>query len=366
MSHIRRIWPGLAFAGTLATGSPGIHAAVPFPALDRPALQVSAPERQVMQSAAQAGKRIVAVGERGIITLSDDGGTSWRQARSVPVSTTLTAVSFTDDKLGWAVGHGAVILHTQDGGETWVRQAEGRTLATVALAAAESAVRRQPDNPRARSGLGAAKRLVEDGADKPLLDVLFTDAMHGWAVGAYNLFFETHDGGKSWHSVADRLDNPQEFHLNAIRAQGPLVFIVGEQGLIYRSMDGGRTFDKLVSPYKGSLFSLSLAPGHVVIAGLRGNAFDSTDSGNTWRRMAGLAPVSVFGATILGDGSVLLANQGGQLLVSRPDGSTAPVPTPSLPPLGGMLVLKDGGIVVTGLGGALRVPSELSMNRTSK
>jgi hypothetical protein len=41
-------------------------------------------------SVARAGKRLVSVGERGLVLLSDDDGRSWRQARQVPVSVALT------------------------------------------------------------------------------------------------------------------------------------------------------------------------------------------------------------------------------------------------------------------------------------
>ncbi|WP_220476874.1 WD40/YVTN/BNR-like repeat-containing protein [Massilia cavernae] len=118
-----------ASAILLAALSGAACAAASFPALDRPAVQVKAPERQVLLAAAQAGTRVVAVGERGLVVLSDDAGASWRQARAVPVSTTLTAVSFRSAQLGWAVGHGGVVLHTRDGGDTWTRQADGASLA---------------------------------------------------------------------------------------------------------------------------------------------------------------------------------------------------------------------------------------------
>src|SRR5262245_34615947 len=35
----------------------------------------------------------------------------------------LTSVAFVDPQHGWAVGSGGVILHTNDGGATWNRQA---------------------------------------------------------------------------------------------------------------------------------------------------------------------------------------------------------------------------------------------------
>ena len=40
--------------------------------------------------------------------------------------------------------------------------------------------------------------------DKPLLDVHFRDARHGWVAGAYGLFFETRNGGRSWSSAMER------------------------------------------------------------------------------------------------------------------------------------------------------------------
>ena len=50
------------------------HAAPVTEALQRPALAVREPGRAVLLAAAQAGERIVAVGERGVIALSDDRG----------------------------------------------------------------------------------------------------------------------------------------------------------------------------------------------------------------------------------------------------------------------------------------------------
>ena len=367
MSIFRSCGFRYALAVTLISLSAAPQAAPAFPALEVPALQVKAPERQVMLSAAEAGARVVAVGERGVVVLSDDGAKTWRQARRVPVSTTLTTVYFVDARMGWAVGHGGVILHTQDGGETWLRQTDGVALATVALTAAQDALRRQPDSPKAARDLKAARQLVDDGADKPLLDVYFADSRHGWVVGAYNLFFETRDGGTTWESAADRLENPKGLHLYAIRARGPTIFIVGEQGQMHRSADGGATFEALSSPYKGTWFTLCMtASGEVVTAGLRGNAFYSADSGKNWQRIEGSPPVSFVGAVALADGGVLLGNQGGQLFVSRSGAAMTPLSAPSLPPVAGMRVLKDEDIVLLGLGGAVRVTGASIKGGTSK
>src|SRR5690606_5595684 len=68
-----------------------------------------------------AGDRLVAVGSRGHIPLSTDGGALWKQV-AVPVRGLLTDVRFVDAQTGWAVGHDATILKTTDGGDSWTLQ----------------------------------------------------------------------------------------------------------------------------------------------------------------------------------------------------------------------------------------------------
>ena len=65
----------------------------------------------------RASQRLVAVGERGYIFVSDDDGAVWRRVPS-GVESTLTAVAFAD-KLGVAVGHDAAIVRSEDGGLSW-------------------------------------------------------------------------------------------------------------------------------------------------------------------------------------------------------------------------------------------------------
>src|SRR5689334_19915327 len=84
-----------------------------------PAVQASNASRAVMLDAVWAGERVVAVGDHGVVLLSDDHGKRFHQANSVPLSTPLTGVSFVDAKRGWAVGHWGAILASTDGGESW-------------------------------------------------------------------------------------------------------------------------------------------------------------------------------------------------------------------------------------------------------
>lgn len=318
------------------------------PAIERAAPAVRSPERAVLLAAGQAGARLVAVGEHGVVILSDDQGATWRQARGVPTSVSLAAVRFVNERTGWAVGHAGVILRTTDAGDTWARQADGRSLAQASLAAA-----RRSEDGRA---IKAAQQLIDDGPDKPLMGILAFDAQHVLVVGAYGLAYETTDGGSTWTGIMDRLDNPKGLHLNAVERGGDAIYVAGEQGLLLRSDDGGRSFSSLPTPYEGSWFALAAtSDGAVIAAGLRGNAFAASDKGANWRRLEGAAPASFVGAAVLGGRRVVLVNQAGQLVGVAPGGTLQALPGPPLPPTSALVALAAGDLLAVGMNGAMRL-----------
>ena len=295
-----------------------------------PAFAIQSPKaaKGLMIDVVHAGSRLVAVGDRGHILYSDDQGSTWTQAK-VPTRQLLTAVFFVDEKHGWAVGHDAQILASSDGGATWTQQYQD------------------------------LKR------EAPLLDIWFKDAEHGLAVGAYGALIETTDGGKTWADVSDRLDNEDQFHLNAIASiKDAGLFIVGEQGSMFRSSDDGQTWEKLEGPYQGSLFGvISTAQPHTLLAyGLRGNLYRSTDFGSTWEQVElnaarGALEFGLSGATLLDDGSLVVVGNGGSVVVSHDDGQTFSVFNhPDRISLSAVTATGNGNLILVGQGG-VRVAS---------
>ncbi len=325
--------------------------------LERPALVSERATHSVLLDVTRAGDRLVIVGERGIVLLSDDGGKAWRQAH-VPVSVTLTTVRFVNEKVGWAVGHFGVVLKTEDAGETWTLQFDGKRAADLALESAKALAASKPDDEAAQRLLADAERLVADGPDKPFMDVHFENENAGFVVGAYNMIFRTEDGGKTWASWMDRVENPKAVHLYALRALNGKLYLAGEQGLFARSDDGGRSFRLVPTPYQGSYFTAATYPdGTLVIAGLRGNAFVTADEGKTWRRIEGVPPVNITTARVAGD-TLFLTNFAGQVWASGDRGATMqPLPLPPLPPLTNLLPGEDGGLLVLSLQGLIPLPA---------
>lgn len=341
--------------------SAGLCQAQPAPVgevLDTPALQVARAEQAVMTALARAGERLVAVGERGLVLLSDDNGQHWRQAQ-VPVSVSLTAVQFVDPRLGWAVGHAGVVLKSVDGGEHWTLQLDGHQAAQIELAAARQALDNAADADSAQARVQSAERLLAEGADKPLLALQFVDARRGLVVGAYGLALQTLDGGATWQSLMGQIDNPGGAHLYAIAHQGPRWFLGGEQGYLARSEDDGQSFVALDSPYAGSFFALQLrADGALLVAGLKGHAFVSSDGGDSFQPLPVAQPVSFSAATRLADGRALLVNQGGALFLGDGPGGVPlqPFAQPLGRPVAGLIQAADGSLVLAGFTGLLRLP----------
>lgn len=318
--------------------------------LERPAARVARPAQAVLLGVAVAGQRLVAVGERGLIVLSDDAGASWRQV-ATPLSATLTAVRFPTPLQGWAVGHRGVILHTTDGGERWWVQLEGRTFAERALADAGA----RGD----ATALAEARRLQDDGADKPFLDLHFDDAERGIAVGAYNLCARTDDGGRHWQPCMGQLGNPQAAHLYAVARAGDGVFIAGEQGLLLRGEGLASRFSAVPLAYAGSLFCIGAAAnGDVVVGGLRGHAFVSTDQGRSFTALPAATAASFSAAAHAPGAALLLATQLGDVLAyDATRRRLVPRPTPPLPSLTGLAAHPGGTLVLTSDRGIARLPA---------
>ena len=275
--------------------------------------------KSLLLDVARSGDRLLAVGERGHILVSGDGGQSWTQAK-VPTRALLTGVYLHDDQLGWAVGHDSVVLRTRDGGVTWER------------------VHHAPEN------------------ERPLLDVWFKDAERGLATSAYGELLATTDGGDSWKPRAVR--DGDDFHLNqlAAAADGAL-YLAGEAGHLYRSDDGGETWVPLPSPYEGSFFGLlPLAEGPVLAFGLRGRLFSSADRGRTWTRIETATEATLLSAIQIGPGRFVIAGMEGTLVWG--EGVSGPVRTEQRPDRHAIVALAASagpGLLLFGEGGVSRL-----------
>lgn len=363
-------------ADAQATPATGVSAEVAPPA-DAPAVAVAAPAavfseimplattRALILDFTEADSRAIAVGERGQVLLSESR-TDWRQVGNVPTRSNLNAVDAVGN-LVWAVGHDGTIVHSTDGGETWIVQ------------------RHDPWHPLSDD------MAFDPRQGMPLLDVLMLDAQNGLAVGAYSLILRTSDGGKTWTETSIRGDSPaaadvaveavvddsetaagadedwnfddadleleeeSDPHLNAIARTGDgSLFIVAERGAGFRSRDNGQTWERLQLPYQGSMFGVLGYEGQRVLAfGMRGNAFESSDLGSTWNAIDTGTELSLMGGDVLPDGGAAMVGANGVVLVRA--NATAPIvlhtyqtAAQETPVLSGVLAQSSTALTVSG------------------
>lgn len=322
----RTTWLRLTVAACMLLGSIG-HADPLQRAASKSAL---APQRLVLALAQADGGPLVAVGQRGHVMLSGDGGERWTQA-SVPLSSDLTALQFVGAQRAYAVGHDGVVLRSDDGGQQWRRVLDGTTANTLALTQHQQA---KPDAEHERL-LAELQRNVDAGPDKPFLDLHFSSADEGFVIGAYNLIFQTRDGGQTWQSWYARTDNSTSLlNLYAIRTHRNTLFVVGEAGLLMRLDPGRQHFVRIDTGQTASFFGLLDAGEALIAYGMRGKAVISRDGGSTWRPLDTGLQASITASSRGADGRLWLADQFGQVSVSRDGGATfVPVKLPMRMPL---------------------------------
>ncbi|WP_158596190.1 WD40/YVTN/BNR-like repeat-containing protein [Oleomonas cavernae] len=291
-------------------GSKGAEDAKPIPSVMEP---LSA--QTLITAVTKAGPNLVAVGAWGHVLLSPDEGKTWTQI-ATPVDVSLTSVHFVDEKLGFATGHDAVILRTEDGGQTW------------------------------------ALVHFDPAAESPLFDLYMKDATTGFAVGAYSHVVTTADGGKTW----TRKDlGDLDFHMNGIaKAPDGRLWIAGEMGHIFVTDATLSQIQDIETPYSGSYWNvLALKDGSILAFGLRGNVWHTTDSGATWSQVPTSTIASLQSGVELRDGRIILVGLEGTVLVSADRGkSFTPVSRKERASLTTAYQTSDGTVLLFGEGGA--------------
>jgi len=149
-----------------------------------------------------------------ILVHTDDGGETWKR-QPAPSRLELIHIDFVNDKHGWIVGDGGTILNTHDGGESWIPQQSGTTVT--------------------------------------IFHVDFRDEKKGWAVGEKGTLLRTIDGGDTWTPV---VTNVQATMLSVQFLNDDDGWAVGRGGTLLRSNDTGKTWLRQEATTKQNLYAL--------------------------------------------------------------------------------------------------------------
>jgi len=248
------------------------------------------------------------------VLISDDAGKSWK-AVGTPVVRALTSVAFNGDKLGVAVGHGGSLVRTEDGGSSWIEvpmdEVYGESLLGV-------------------TALGDGKFA---------------------AYGAFGMYFDTLDGGKSW-TKRQILSEEFENHISQVVPVGGSLWLVTEYGTIARCDGECTEFVEVPSPYSGSFFGMVVAQdGALVLFGMRGTVFRSADAGVTWQKIETGTTATFNSGRTLADGRIMLVGNAGLVATSTDNGQSFKIEWSPANRGFSAIVEADGGLVVAGEAG---------------
>jgi len=226
-----------------------------------------------LQAIDAVGSDLWTVGDVGTILHSSDSGVTWTPQVSGTVND-LFGVNFLNENEGWVVGNGGKILVTTNGGADWTPQTTDTNQRFVDIAAVStgfawaiqaSTVRRTNDggaNWSFQTAGGqaidavsssqawlvtgnAVSRTVNGGADwttvsvssNELKDVDFRSSKLGWVVGDEGRVFRTIDGGVKWDSAQSVGTTATFYGISMLTNQEG--WIVGALGSIRRTVNGG-------------------------------------------------------------------------------------------------------------------------------
>ena len=239
-----------------------------------------------------------------IILRDDDFG------REDGIEGDLNGVRFTDAQNGWAVGFGGLILHTTDGGKTWIKKEI-----------------QMP--PPAQSG---NERRPRNRGPVDYWNLYFRDANVGFITGARGTIFMTKNGGQTWERkqwVAEGGGRRGRSRLTATwMVNDEVGFMVGENNTLLKTTDGGETWKGgservRVGETRNNLEAICFAsPTHGWIIGSFGTILHTTDGGETWEPKGAGVDNNLMSIHFVDEKTGWISGQEGLILHTSDGGAT--------------------------------------------
>lgn len=190
-----------------------------------------------------------------------------------------------------------------------------------------------------------------------LTGVTFHGERLGWIVGHDGVILRTRDGGQHWERVRYTPDDDRPL-LDVWFRDDRRGFAIGAYGLCLRTDDGGTRWQEVrISEDDWHLHRMARsADGRLFIAAEAGQIYRSDDGGETWTTLPSPYDGSFFGLLALENNGLMVFGLRGHVFLSADAGEHwQQVPTGTVATLADGLRLSDGRILLAGLAGTVLV-----------
>jgi photosystem II stability/assembly factor-like uncharacterized protein len=239
---------------------------------------------------------------------------------------------------------------------SWQEQLNGIQVNQLTQAAAVAAVAAHDPSPGTAHALKRADFFKTAGPDKPILSIFIKDSNNITAFGANKIAMGTTDGGKDWADWNLRIGDSISQNLYDASLIGGAIYLVGEQGIVFRSTDGGASYPAVTPAPNGTtlLVVLPTGDGGVYVCGVAGVSFRSADSGKSWQPIILGTQANLTSGVALRSGALVVGSEAGEIYVSYDHARTFSHLL-SLPyaiyglaqaPNGDLVTIGDAGVVV--------------------
>lgn len=232
---------------------------------------------------------------RGLLLRTRDGGRSWAEDKGL-VLPALKKIQFFNAKLGWAFGESSALFPsgvfvTDNGGRTW-SPIEGRPangwLTADFFDAHAGAIAGRDGAVAAIRRRGLAPARTPNFGWRGLNRMKFSNDIVGWLVGDGGLVLTTADAGISWQLPQGDVTAlvGGDIHWRALEVRGERVWIAGAPGSkVLASDDGGKHWQAFSTDQNLPIYGLAFADNlHGWAVGAMGTILTTADGGRTWQR----------------------------------------------------------------------------------
>lgn len=231
---------------------------------------------------------------RGVVLRTRDGGRTWQNTPGLSLPG-LKYVRFFSAREGWALGDGSPlfpsgVFHSEDGGRTWTPAQKGESPGWICGNFRDS-------KSGAVAGLDGTLGVVIANELRPArkLDVgarylqrmVLRGESGGWLIGDGGLVLTTSDGGVIWNAPARAIpeDAKGNFDFRAIAVVGNQIWIAGAPGTcVLHSPDAGQSWQLFRTQQTAPIRDLAfLDENRGWAVGALGTIMHTRDGGKSWR-----------------------------------------------------------------------------------